>query len=95
MLRYIRENGQTPGVLLGAEQLLGAQGLERDVGKVLANCEADGLAEHCMQSVKMALAKCALGEGSMLRWDEQLQWITLGYRFSRQEASGYSLLADV
>ena len=91
MLWYIRENGQTPGVLLGAEQLLGAQGLERDVGKVLANCD---LAERCKQSVKMALAKCALGEGSMLRWDEQLQWITLGYRFSRQETSGYSLPAD-
>jgi transposase InsO family protein len=52
--------------------------------------QADGLAERCVQSVKMALAKCVLDEGTVLHWDEQLQWIALGYRSSKQKASGFS-----
>jgi transposase InsO family protein len=52
--------------------------------------QADGLAERCVQSVKMALSKCVLDKGSVQQWDEQLHWIALGYRASKQAASGFS-----
>lgn len=52
--------------------------------------QADGLAERCVQSVKTALAKCVLDRRSLLDWDTQLHWIALGYRASRQKASGLS-----
>ena len=55
-----------------------------------SNPQADGLAERCVQSIKSALSKCVLDKGSVLQWDEQLQWIALGYRCSKQQASGFS-----
>jgi transposase InsO family protein len=52
--------------------------------------QAYGLAERCVRSIKMALAKCVLDVGTLQQWDEQLQWIALGYRASKQAASGLS-----
>ena len=52
--------------------------------------QADGLAERCVQTIKGALAKHVLQCGTMRDWDEHLHWIALGYRSSKQAASGLS-----
>ena len=52
--------------------------------------QADGLAERCVQTIKLALAKHALARRNLHTWDEQLHWIALGYRSSKQKASGLS-----
>ena len=54
------------------------------------NPQADGLAERCVQSLKMALSKSVLQNSTLHTWDEQLQWIALGYRASKQQSSGFS-----
>jgi transposase-like protein len=45
--------------------------------------EADGLAEHMVQTVKRGLRKYSLKKGHHGDWDLQLPWIAMGYRFSK------------
>jgi hypothetical protein len=45
--------------------------------------EADGLAEHMVQTVKRGLRKYSLKKGHHVGWDLQLPWIAMGYRFSK------------
>ena len=51
--------------------------------------QADGLAERCVQSVKIALRKYST-EVNPSTWDQHLPWIAMGYRFSVQKSLGYS-----
>jgi transposase InsO family protein len=50
--------------------------------------EADGLAERIVQTVKRALRKYSLLGQYQHNWDEQLPWLAMGYRLSRQAALG-------
>lgn len=52
--------------------------------------QADGLAERCVQTIKKALAKHVAQHRDLGDWDVQLHWIALGYRASRQAATGIS-----
>jgi transposase InsO family protein len=52
--------------------------------------QADGLAERAVQTVKTALAKCVAQHHSAADWDKHLHWVALGYRASKQAASGLS-----
>jgi hypothetical protein len=45
--------------------------------------EANGLAEHMVQTVKRGLWKYNLKKGHYGDWDLQLPWIAMGYRFSK------------
>jgi hypothetical protein len=46
--------------------------------------EADGLAEHVVQMVNMALCKYGLQKGHLRDWDIQSPWLAMGYQFSHQ-----------
>ena len=52
--------------------------------------QADGLAERAVQTVKKALTKHVAQHRELGDWDWQLHWIALGYRASRQAATGLS-----
>ena len=52
--------------------------------------QGDGLAERCVQTIKSAIRKVASETGDQANWDKALPWILLGYRCSRQAASGFS-----
>jgi hypothetical protein len=45
--------------------------------------QADGLAEHMVQTVKRGLRKYSLNKGHHGDWDLQLPWIAMGNRFSK------------
>ena len=49
--------------------------------------QADGLAERMVQTVKFSLRKYAL-EISKSKWDDQVPWIAMGYRFSAHASLG-------
>ena len=51
--------------------------------------QADGLAERCVQSVKLALRKYCRGQDQAL-WDVHMPWLTMGYRCSVQSSLGFS-----
>jgi hypothetical protein len=46
--------------------------------------EANGLAEHVVQTMKRALCKYGLQKGHLGDWDIQSPWLAMGYQFSRQ-----------
>ena len=46
--------------------------------------EANGLAEHMVQTVKKRLQKYNLKKGYHDNWDLQLLWLAMGYQFSKQ-----------
>jgi len=46
--------------------------------------EANGLAEHVVQTMKRALRKYGLQKGHLRDWDIQSPWLAMEYRFSRQ-----------
>jgi hypothetical protein len=48
--------------------------------------EANGLAEHMVQTVKKGLRKYSLKKGHHGDWDLQLPWIAMGYRFSKHSS---------
>jgi len=50
--------------------------------------QADGLAERAVQTVKRALQKYCAEAADTSAWDDQVHWIALGYRCSRQAATG-------
>jgi RNase H-like domain found in reverse transcriptase/Reverse transcriptase (RNA-dependent DNA polymerase)/Integrase zinc binding domain/PHD-finger/Integrase core domain/C-5 cytosine-specific DNA methylase len=52
--------------------------------------QADGLAERAVQTVKRALQKHCASTANTSDWDQQVYWIALGYRCSRQAATGRS-----
>jgi hypothetical protein len=52
--------------------------------------QADGLAERAVQSIKRALSKHCEDVQHAKTWDQQIFWIALGYRCSRQAATGLS-----
>lgn len=52
--------------------------------------QADGLAERAVQTIKAALRKVCTAKSSTESWAEQLPWILLGYRCSRQASTGLS-----
>ena len=52
--------------------------------------QANGLAERCVQTIKSALAKHCAQRGAVADWDWALPRIALGYRASKQAASGLS-----
>ena len=52
--------------------------------------QSDGLAERMVQTIKDALRKFVL-KSDRHKWDDQLCWIAMGYRMSRQKSlAGYS-----
>jgi transposase InsO family protein len=74
----------------GAFQLLLEQCLIDHRTTSASHPQANGLAERCVQSVKIALSKHVLQHGTLRSWDEHLHWIALGYRCSKQQSSGLS-----
>ncbi len=46
--------------------------------------EADGLAEHVVQTMKGALHKYGLQKGHLRDWDIESPWLAMGYQFSHQ-----------
>jgi len=54
------------------------------------NPQADGLAERAVQSVKASLAKMCEKLSNIAEWEEQLAWVALGYRCSKQASTGFS-----
>ncbi len=55
-----------------------------------AHPQADGLAERAIQSVKRALKTHVAATASTDDWDVYMHWLGLGYRCSRQSATGLS-----
>jgi uncharacterized protein (DUF2267 family) len=51
--------------------------------------QANGLAERIVQVVKRGLRKLCETKRTA-QWDEQLPWVALGYRCSKQSSTGYS-----
>ena len=51
--------------------------------------QANGLAERIVQVVKRGLRKLCESRGTA-QWDEQLPWVALGYRCSKQSSTGHS-----
>jgi hypothetical protein len=51
--------------------------------------QANGLAERIVQVVKRGLRKLCESK-STAQWDEQLPWVALGYRCSKQSSTGFS-----
>jgi hypothetical protein len=52
--------------------------------------QADGLAERAIQSVKRALKTHVAATASTQDWDQYMHWLGLGYRCSKQSATGLS-----
>lgn len=52
--------------------------------------ESNGLAERAVQTVKRSLRKLVLQKQSANTWDDMLPWLSLGYRCSKQESTGFS-----
>jgi hypothetical protein len=52
--------------------------------------QADGLAEHIVQTVKNALRKLCEQCADVRSWDESIHWVALGYRCSPQSSTGFS-----
>ena len=50
--------------------------------------QSDGLTERCVATIKQALRKMCEERASVRDWDEYLGWIGLGYRCSKQRATG-------
>jgi hypothetical protein len=51
--------------------------------------QANGLSERVVQTVKRSLRKLCEAQGTT-QWDEQLPWVALGYRCSKQSSTGCS-----
>jgi hypothetical protein len=49
--------------------------------------QADGLAERAVQTIKSSLAKLVLDQRCADVWDQQIQWVALGYRASKQAST--------
>jgi hypothetical protein len=52
--------------------------------------QANGQAEKMVQTVKRALMKMCADKKAVSNWDEQVAWISLGYRCSPQRSTGHS-----
>jgi transposase InsO family protein len=52
--------------------------------------QADGLAERAVQTIKKSLAKHVAQHRQLGDWDWELHWVALGYRCSKQAATGFS-----
>ena len=52
--------------------------------------QADGLAERAVQTIKSSLTKLVADVEKVDIWDQQVQWITLGYRASKQRSTRLS-----
>ena len=52
--------------------------------------QADGLAERAVQTMKRSLSKLVHDRRTVRNWDQEVQWVALGYRASKQNSTHLS-----
>jgi hypothetical protein len=52
--------------------------------------QADGLAERAVQTMKRSLSKLVHDRRTVEHWDQEVQWVALGYRASKQNSTHLS-----